>query len=286
MARPLRIEFPGAVYHVTSRGNARADIFLKDGDRLVFLDVLSGVIAKYNWLCHAYCLLDNHYHLIIETLDPNLSLGMRQLNGVYTQAFNRAHQRVGHVFQGRFKAILVEKGSHLLELCRYVVLNPVRADMAAKPDDWRWSSYKCTAHGGKVPEFLTIDWVLGQFAELRVAARQRYRKFIEEGMTSPTRPWEKLVGQIFLGGERFVARMQEHLGDRQEIKEIPRTQRYSGRPPISLLFADKQTMTKQQRNRAIEEAHISYGYTLKQIADILEIHYTTVSKTVSAKKKK
>lgn len=286
MARPLRIEFPGAVYHVTSRGNAQADIFLTDGDRLVFLDVLAGVIEKYNWLCHAYCLLDNHYHLIIETLDPNLSLGMRQLNGVYTQTFNRAHQRVGHVFQGRFKAILVEKGSHLLELCRYVVLNPVRAGMVTKPDDWRWSSYNITAHGGKVPEFLTIEWVLGQFAERRVATRQRYRKFVAEGMAVPDRPWEKLAGQVFLGSENFVARMREHLGDQQEIKEIPRAQRYPGRPPLALLFADKQTMTRQQRNQGIEEAHISYGYTLKEIADVLGLHYTTVSKTVSARRKK
>ena len=172
MARSLRIEHPGAVYHVTSRGNARADIFLSDADRQTFLDVLAGTVEKYNWLCHAFCLLGNHYHTIIETLDPNLSLGMRQLNGVYTQAFNRSHQRVGHVFQGRYKAILVEKGSHLLELCRYVVLNPVRAGMVAKPEQWQWSSYKSTAYAGTVPEFLTIDWVLGQFAEKKTAARQ------------------------------------------------------------------------------------------------------------------
>ena len=134
MARPLRIEYPGAVYHITSRGNARADIFLMDDDRQVFLDILGNTVEKYNWLCHAFCLLDNHYHLLIETPDPNLSLGMRQLNGVYTQTFNRTHDRVGHVFQGRYKAILVEKESHLLELCRYVVLNPVRAKMVSKPD--------------------------------------------------------------------------------------------------------------------------------------------------------
>lgn len=286
MARPLRIEFPGAVYHVTSRGNTRADIFLTDYDRQVFLNVLANVIERYNWLCHAYCLLDNHYHLIIETSDPNLSLGMRQLNGVYTQTFNRANVRVGHVFQGRFKGILVEKGSHLLELCRYVVLNPVRADIVAKPEDWRWSSYKCTAHGGKVPEFLNIDWVLGQFAEQKVKARQRYRKFVAEGMTSPSRPWEKLVGQVFMGSENFVARMRDNLGNRQIIKEIPRAQRYPGRPPLSLLFADNQMMTRQQRNQGIEEAHINHGYTLKEIADALGLHYTTVSKAVSAREKK
>ena len=103
MARPLRIQYPGAVYHLTSRGNARNNIFLDDADRQAFLKVLESVIVKYNWLCHGYCLMDNHYHLLIETTDPNLSLGIRQLNGVYTQRFNHLHNRVGHVFQGRYK---------------------------------------------------------------------------------------------------------------------------------------------------------------------------------------
>jgi putative transposase len=111
MARQLRLEFPGAIYHVTSRGNARQAIFLDDHDRLNFLDILGNIIGRSNWLCHAYCLMDNHYHLLIENIDPNLSLGMRQLNGVYTQTFNRKHNRVGHVFQGRYKSIIVEKDS-------------------------------------------------------------------------------------------------------------------------------------------------------------------------------
>jgi putative transposase len=286
MARPLRIEYPGAVYHVTSRGNAQADIFLSDADRQTFLDTLASAIEKYNWLCHAYCLLDNHYHAIIETLDPNLSLGMRQLNGVYTQAFNRAHQRVGHVFQGRYKAILVEKESHLLELCRYVVLNPVRAGMVAKPGDWKWSSYTSTAYAGKVPEYLTIDWILGQFSEKLTTARQRYRKFVADGLADQDDPWKKLVGQIFMGSEDFMARMREYLGDKQEIKEIPRAQRYPGRPRLDRLFAGIPANNKQQRNKVIAAAHITYGYTLKEIADCLGIHYTTVSRGVGAGRKK
>jgi putative transposase len=286
MARPLRIEHPGAVYHVTSRGNAREDIFLADADRWKFLEVLADTVEKYNWLCHAFCLLDNHYHLIVETLDPNLSLGMRQLNGVYTQSFNRTHQRVGHVFQGRYKAILVEKGSHLLELCRYVVLNPVRAGMVARPDEWKWSSYKSTAYSGTVPEYLTIDWVLGQFAEKTVTARQRYRKFVADGLMEKERPWKKLVGQVFLGSESFVARMEELLGDKREIREIPRAQRYPGRPPLKRLFADIPVADKQQRNERMVESHITYGYTLKEIADFLGVHYTTVSKAVAGTRKK
>ncbi len=129
MARPLRIEYSGAVYHVTSRGNARSDIFHSDHNREEFLFILDTVVRRFNWLCHAYCLMDNHYHLLIETPDGNLSLGMRQLNGIYTQKYNYLHGKTGHVFQGRYKAILVDKESYLLELSRYVVLNPVRAKM-------------------------------------------------------------------------------------------------------------------------------------------------------------
>lgn len=286
MARPLRIEYSGAVYHVTSRGNAREAIFISDDDRRKFLAVLASTIEKYNWLCHAFCLLDNHYHLVIETLDPNLSMGMRQLNGVYTQAFNRAHQRVGHVFQGRFKAIIVEKDSHLLELCRYVVLNPVRAGMVSKPGEWKWSSYNSTVYAGKVPEYLATDWVLGQFSEIKTTARHRYCKFVAEGLAAKDKPWEKLVGQVFLGSEKFVARMQELLEGRQEIKEIPRSQRYPGRPPLNRIFAEVSPGNRQQRSQRIAEAHIAYAYTLKEIADFLGVHYTTVSKAVGGRIKK
>ena len=145
MARPLRIEFPSAVYHVTSRGNGRAAIYLDDGDREAFLKVLGEVCRRMRWLCYSYCLMTNHYHLVIETLDNTLSKGMRQLNGVYTQCFNRHHGRVGHVFQGRYKAILVDREPYLLELVRYVVLNPIRANMVTSPEQWRWSSYHATA---------------------------------------------------------------------------------------------------------------------------------------------
>jgi putative transposase len=288
MARPLRIEFPGAVYHITTRGNGREEIFFEDSDRLRFLEIFSGTIEKYNWLCHSYCLMDNHYHLVVETLDPNLSLGMRQLNGMYTQAFNRKHRRVGHVFQGRFKSILVEKDSYLLELCRYVVLNPVRANMVEEPSAWRWSSFKVTATGRQVPEFLTVDWVLGQFSEKKSKARAQYRAFVMEGLEeqSQSKPWQDLVGQIFLGSADFVERMQELIGEKEGIREIPRAQRYPGRPSLEKFFADAGKKEKSLRDDKIVLAHLTYGYTLKEIADHLGIHYATVSRIVSAKRKK
>lgn len=287
MARPLRIEYPGAVYHITARGNARQEIYLDDADRQLFLDVLASTVDRYNWLCHAYCLMDNHYHLLLETLDPNLSLGMRQLNGVYTQRFNRKHNRVGHVFQGRFKSILVEKEVYLLELCRYIVLNPVAAGMVSHPSDYCWSSYPFTAQSIKQPEFLCSDWLLAQFSKKKKIARKLYQQFVNEEISGQAEiPWKKLVGQIFLGGENFVSELQGLLEEKKETKEIPKLQRYPGRPSLAKLFPVRDSNDKKQRNKAINTAHLSYGYTLKEIGDYLGIHYTTVSRVISGRKNK
>lgn len=152
MARPLRIELPGGLYHVTSRGDHRDEIYLDDSDRILWLELLGQVCERFNWVCHAYCLMDNHYHIVVETIKGNLSKGMRQLNGVYTQYFNRTHNRVGHLYQGRYKAILVEKDRHLLELSRYVVLNPVRAGMVKRVDQWPWSSFSAMTGNSNCPK--------------------------------------------------------------------------------------------------------------------------------------
>src|SRR3990167_3387995 len=235
MARPLRIEYEEAVYHVTSRGNARDNIFSDGHDKEKFLEELDSVIKRYNWLCHAYCLMDNHYHLLIETPDANLSIGMRQLNGVYTQVYNRRHKRPGHIFQGRYKAILIQKENYLLELCRYVALNPVRAKIVKKPEDWKWSSYLATGGLRKTPEYLTIDWVLGQFGSKRQAAQKRYKKFVMEGISKES-PWREIRGQIILGGEGFVEKFKDLLADKEKIKEIPRHQKNMGSTPEIWLY--------------------------------------------------
>jgi len=268
MSRPLRIEFPGAVYHITGRGNARQRIYRNDEDREQFLSILSHVIDRYGWLCHAYCLMDNHYHILIETHKPNLSLGMRQLNGLYTQSHNRCHGRVGHLFQGRFKAILVEKKSHLLELCRYVVLNPVRAKMVKHPGKWKWSSYRATAGEVTAPGYLTVDWLLGQFGSRLHDAQKKYRAYVAEGIGTPG-PWEKLQGQIYLGGKDFV---RKHQPDRL-IREVPRRQTQAHRPKLADLFK-----SRGDRGRAIFVAYRRYGYRMIEIAEHLGVHYATVSR--------
>ena len=274
MTRPLRLQFAGAVYHLTSRGNARQRVFLEDEDRELFLNTLSQVVSRYGWLCHAYCLMANHYHLLVETPKPNLSLGMRQLNGVYTQLFNRSHRTVGHLFQGRYKAILVEKQAHLLELCRYVVLNPLRVKAKSRVGQWRWSSYRATAGLASVPQFLTVDWVLSQFGERRGQAQRRYRDFVRDGLAD--RPWEKLRGQIYLGSEEFIER---HARGGDEIREVPRVQLRAVRPSLERIF-------RQRGTRAIEVAYRDYGYQLREIADHLGVHYATVSRRLKRLERK
>ena len=268
MTRPLRIEYPGAVYHITSRGNAYQDIFLDDTDRDKFLEVLKQTVERFNWLCHAYCLMTNHYHLLIETVDPTLSRGMRQLNGVYTQAFNRRYERIGHVFQGRYKAILVEKETYLLELARYIVLNPVRAKMVKKPEEWKWSSYRATAGLSSAPSFLTVDWILSQFHNERKKAQRLYREFVSEGVGKS--PWDELRGQIYLGSAGFIENIPKPGAG---LSEVPRKQRLLKRIPLDEIFAGAVTT-----DEGIFKAYHEHGYTMREIAEYLGVHYATVSR--------
>jgi len=299
------------MYHLTSRGNARAAIFCDDADRLEFLGVLGNIVEQYNWCCHSYCLMDNHYHVLVETPDANLSSGMRQLGGIYTQKFNRRHNQVGHVFQGRYKSILVEKHNYLLELCRYIVLNPVRARLVASPADYPWSSYGATAgcryivlnpvrarlvaspadyswssYGAtagltnKVP-FLCTDWILSQFGNNRETAQDQYRDFVMAGIGKES-PWRNLRGQSILGGEDFLEKLSPYLEGKSGEKEIPRRARFAGRPPLSKFFPGSQA--KPERNTAIATAHLHYGYSQAEIAAAVNLHYSTVSRIVQREK--
>jgi len=275
MARPLRLEFPGALYHVTSRGNGRQRIFLDSGDNLKFLDLLGRTVERFRWVCVAFCLMENHYHLMIETPEANLSQGMHHLNTSFCLAHNKRHDRVGHLFQGRFKSIVVDRDSYLLELARYVVLNPVRAGLADRPEDWPWSSYRLTA-GLPVPaafaeaaSFLAVTPLLDLFD----GDRRRYRDFVADGIGRES-PWDKVHAQLFLGSAAFVADVRQKLPERRDDREIPKEQRYARRPPLAEIFAG--CRTKGERDAAIAAAYRDHGYGQKEIAAFLGIHYTTV----------
>jgi REP element-mobilizing transposase RayT len=272
MARPLRIEFAGALYHVTSRGDGQEDIYLEDDDRQAYLDILGQTCKRFNWAVHAYCLMDNHYHLLIETPDANLSKGMRHLNGVYTQKFNRYHNRVGHVFQGRYKAILIQKESYLLELARYIVLNPVRAQMLRSANDWPWSSYRATAGFIEPEKWLIVDWVLSAFSKRKSLAVKRYRDFVSQGRNQP-KPWEQLKNQIYLGSDEFVDEMQRKISVDSNLSEVPSTQKRQ--VAKSLGYYEKKY---KDRDDAIVNAYASGGYSMKEIGDYVGLHYSRISR--------
>ncbi|HDL85402.1 MAG TPA: addiction module toxin RelE [Candidatus Acetothermia bacterium] len=273
MVRPLRLEYEGAVYHVTSRGNAREAIFLDDVDRARFLEVLGDVVARYDWICHAYCLMPNHYHLLIETPEANLSRGMHLLNGVYTQWFNHRYKRVGHLLQGRFKAILVEKQSHLLELARYIVLNPRRAKMARTVRKWPWSSYRATSGQARVPEFLTVDWILSQFDTDRERAVRAYRLFVRRKKRIDV--WEELRAGMFIGTATFVKQLKPLLTEKAVDPEIRKRERFAARPSLEDLFSD--IADEATRNERIHQAVRVHHYTLKEVGDLLGLHFSTIS---------
>ncbi len=273
MARPLRLEFSGALYHLTSRGDRREDIFLSDDDRRDWLEVLGIVCARFNWVVHAFCQMTNHYHLLLETVDGNLSRGMRQLNGVYTQHFNRRHGLVGHLFQGRYKAILVQKETYLLELARYVVLNPLRANMVKSLDEWRWSSYPYTTGQQASPAWLDTDWLLGQFGPDRSKALQGYRRFVMAGRGLPS-TMQETRHQLLLGDDAFVERHWQTKNP-EALREMSKAHRRS-----VALSLDEYRMRHPDRDEAMASAYLSGAYTMAQIGQHFGVHYMTVSRAV------
>lgn len=280
MTRPIRIEFSGALYHVTARGNRRENIYDDDIDRNRFLKILGQVITDANWLCYAYCLMDNHYHLVIETPDGNLSKGMRQLNGVFTQTSNRRHARSGHLFQGRYKAILVDSDSYLMELTRYVVLNPVRVGIVDNPGAWPWSSYNAMIGEVATPPWLAKDRLLAQFAAQRKKAVQHYIQFIAQGIGQES-IWMHLNRQVFLGDDNFIRRMQEKIKGKSDDINIPQVQRRSPAKPLAEI-----AKAHKSRDRAIVAAYKTGEYSYQDIGAFFNLHFTTVGNIVRANRVK
>lgn len=278
MARPLRIEYPGALYHVTARGNARQPIFLSKADAHAFLDTLGATALRLGWRFHAYCLMTNHYHLLVETEHANLSRGMRHLNGVYTQAFNRAHKRVGHLFQGRYKAILVEAETYFLELARYIVLNPVRAGMVAEPKEWLWSSHRVTLGEAEAYDWFNTSPLLEYFDADEGKARRAYAAFVAEGVGKPS-PWESVRNQLVLGSQAFADRFLAQDGRLKPIsRQVPKQQRRALVPSLERISKEA-----ADRDQSIRAAWATGAYTQGQIGAHFGLSPSMVSRIVKAK---
>jgi putative transposase len=246
-----------------------------DEDRAAFLDLLGEVCRRRRWVCDASCLMTNHSHLVLEALEPTLSRGMRQFNGVYTQQFNRPHGRVGHVFQGRYQAMLVDREPYLLQLVRDVVLNPVRAGMVASPEHWRWRSYPATVGRAHPPEWLATAWVLRQCGTRPALAHQRLAQVVRDGQGQPSL-WHERRNQMYWGDEPCGARMQSQIQEEKPRDEISTGQRRLCR--LSL-----EDFARQHRNpqSAMAAAYWSGAQTMKAIAAYVGVPYSPVSRAVS-----
>jgi putative transposase len=297
MGRPIRIEYPCALYHITSRGNERKNIFLADGDRVKFLEVLEDYHDRYGILIHSYGLMDNHYHLILETPRGNLLKVMHGINSSYTGYFNRKYGRSGHLFQGRYKGIVVERDTYLLSLSRYVHLNPVRAGVVERPEHYRWSSYLGYIGKGKESEWVEYAWVLSQFDKDKNVAGKKYREYTEEGLkVSEETPFKNLYGQVIIGGEGFIRKIKGMLkGKRlsQGIVERKRWMEHSSAMEVvdvvSQAFGINQEAILGRGGRANTARKVAIyfcqryaGLGNEAIGELFGgIHYSTVSKVAA-----
>ena len=272
MSRPLRIEFPGAHYHVMSRGNARQRVFLDDTDCHAYLDLLGEVCVRFDWHCHAHCLMPNHVHLLIETRTANLSRGMRHLNGVFTQRFNERHGRVGHLFQGRYKAPLVDHDAYLLGLVRYILLNPVRAGLVGAAADWRWSSHAWASGQASAPRWAAPDRIWHALGAARESARRSIAAFIDSGVADDEPDWES---SDVLGCAVFRESISPKLDLVRHQREFVVASRFADRPALGELLG------AAERDEAIATAVLRWGYSQAEVVRHLGLSKTTVSKVVN-----
>ena len=292
MARPLRIEYEGAHYHVTSRGNERKAIYRGDPDREKFLELIRRAVDQFDLRLHAYVLMDNHYHLLIETRRVGLNRALRYLNGVYTQAFNRRHKRVGHLFQGRYKAILVEKESYLLELSRYIHLNPWRVKESNDAVKYAWSSLGSYVGARAVPSWLTVKDVLSHFGR---KGKRGYREFIGEGIKRGIRtPWDDVRGQAVIGSEDFIKEIMSRDAMRKGKKtQVVRRRELMGISPEAIMAAvgkyyDIEPQEMKGRGQRYTEPRYVASYLmrrhgmlgLREIGERVGLHLSAVGNAV------
>jgi putative transposase len=268
MARPLRPQFPGAIYHLICRGNAQQEVFADHADRQRFLRMLAETTWHRHWSLFAYCLMNNHYHLCVETTEATLASGMRDLNGRYAQSFNRRHTRVGHLFQSRYRAIVVERSSQFLSLIRYIVRNPVRAGLCRTPADWPWSSHLATIGLTVATLPLATNAVLDEFDSSPETARRLYEVFVT---AEPVVVGEELDSRnpVVSGRQAFASEVVRRASN--QSTEMPRRQRTGW----SLEYYE---LNARERDEAIRLAWSSGGFSLMEIGRHFGLHYSTISK--------
>lgn len=283
MARPLRIIYPGAFYHITSRGNERKAIFMTKRDRLKFFEYLGSANERYNAVIHAYCLMDNHYHLLLETPSGNLPQVMHHINGAYTTYFNVKRGRSGHLLQGRYRSILVDKDEYAKELSRYIHLNPVRANMVSVPEDYEWSSYNQYIGKNKPEGWLARDFILGYFGGKYSTAQKGYKDFVTRLVGQEYEsPLNAVMGSVLLGSQDFIHFIKnQFLSGLKQSKDVPAVRSLA--PKISLqdisnaveqVFNDD---IKTIRNVKIFLCHKHTGEKLRTIGEQFGIGDSAVS---------
>jgi len=259
MARPLRVEYPGAYYHVINRGNAGEKILKNKRDKEKFLEYLALAVERFSIVVHTYCLMDNHYHILLQTQEANLSKSIQWLNVSYATYFNKKRQRNGHLFQGRFKAILVDADNYLVQLSRYIHLNPVQAKIIAAPDEFLWSSYP--AYTGKIknPAWLTLGEILTQFGKRKNTAIKHYRSFVEElDIATLEDPSKKTFGGLILGDGSFIDWVQSTFLSYQDNSEIPQLKKTQPKVPIAKIVDAVCTAYKCKKETILQKGlHLS-----------------------------
>ncbi len=286
MARPLRVQYPGAFYHVTSRGNERKAIIKSKGDGERFLSYLESAHERYDAIIHTYCLMHNHYHLLLETPRSNLSQILHHINGAYTSYFNARRKRSGHLFQGRYKAILVEKDSYCQELSRYIHLNPVRAGIIGRPSQYQWSSYRYLVGLKKKPQWLSHEAVLGYFDKDKKTAQGLYRDFVEKALDREMEnPLNQVFASTFLGNDRFIEWAKEKwIGfENADTRNVPTLKRLMDKPAferieeiVDSIIGRKDKMFKKF---CIYTSHQITGYPLKEIGSHYGMRGSAVSQS-------
>jgi putative transposase len=292
MARPLRIAYPGAFYHVTSRGNEQKDVFRRRRDREKFLEYLASATERYGAAIHAYCLMSNHYHLLLETPEANLSQIMRHINGAYTIYFNIKRKRAGHLFQGRFKAILVEADEYAMELSRYIHLNPVRVGMVENPRQYAWSSFQSYIGQSKVPDWLKTAFILGYFGKNRLDAGKQYRAFVEEMIgTEYDNPLQCAIGTAVLGTPEFVESVMEtHVGKRELSRDLPALRQLIVRPTLEAIITAVDMVfhsdKKMARQAGMYLCHRYSGTLVREVSSLFEVSESAITEAARTFPKK